>query len=361
VSPATTHWTLEPHSEGKHEVLRHYLRAWFPILGSTQSRILFIDGFAGPGRYLGGQEGSPLIALKVLRDHSTRFKADVKFSFIEKDVKRAACLREVIDDLKPTFPASCSVDVVPGAFDETMTGLLDELDAQGRRLAPAFVMVDPFGVSGTPMAVLERILRGEKTEVYVSFMYEAINRFKATTEFEKPLTELFGTEEWREGLELQGEAKKDFYYGLYEKQLRRAGATNVLHFELFEGNRLVYAIFFATRHWLGADRMKQAIWKVAPFGDFAFRGTRSRQLTLGLEMVDYTSLRQTLQEYFRPKGWVTVDEIIEFVGSDQTDLHSSQLKTPVLVPMEDENLIEVDSKSRKRRHTFPNGTRLRFL
>jgi hypothetical protein len=32
-------------------------------------RILFVDGFAGPGRYLDGEDGSPLIALKTLLDH----------------------------------------------------------------------------------------------------------------------------------------------------------------------------------------------------------------------------------------------------------------------------------------------------
>jgi len=37
---------------------------------------------------------------------------------------------------------------------------------------------------------------------------------------------------------------------------------------------------FGTHHHTGCDRMKQAIWKVAPFGDFAFRASRSGQLPL---------------------------------------------------------------------------------
>ncbi len=360
MSPKGVVWPLEPHTRGKHEVLRHYLGAWFPILGFTQGRIVFIDGFAGPGQYAGGEEGSPLIALQVLRQHSAKFEAEVKFGFIEKDRERADHLQKLIDGVKPSLPASCEVDVLPGAFDETMTSVLDELDAQGKQLAPAFVMVDPFGVSDTPMAVIKRILRGDKTEVYVSFMYRDINRFKATPEFERPLTDLFGTDEWRKGIDLEGEAKKDFFYGLYESQLRKAGANNVLHFDLYEANQLVYAIFFATRHWLGADRMKRAIWRVAPFGDFAFRGTRLKQLTLGLD-VDCRPLRKALQDRFKGKGWVTIEQVAEFVGSDQTDFHTGQLKKPVLVPMEKEKFIEVDPKTRKKERTFPDRTKLRFL
>ena len=57
---------------GKHRVLRHYLNAWFPILARFNKQILFIDGFSGPGEYEGGEEGSPLIALRTLREHRAK-------------------------------------------------------------------------------------------------------------------------------------------------------------------------------------------------------------------------------------------------------------------------------------------------
>lgn len=353
-------WPLEPHTKGKHEVLRRYLEAWFAILGSTSGRIVFIDCFAGPGGYATGEKGSPLIALDAFRRHTAKFKAEVKFVFIEEQPDRAAHLEMLLDTLKPSLPDRCEVQLMRGAFDATMSGVLDMLDAQRKTLAPAFVMVDPFGVSGTPMAVLQRILRNPKAELYVSFMYEAINRFKTTPEFEKHLDALFGTGDWRKGLDKTGPEKKDFFYGLYEGQLRKAGAKHVLHFDLYEGNRLVYAVFFATQHWLGSDRMKEAIWKVTP-GDFEFHGTRSTQLTLGLETIVYRPLQTSLHARFRGKGWITIEAVKEFVGSDQTDFHTGQLKAHVLVPMEDQGLIEVDSTTRKRKHKCPDGTKLRFL
>jgi three-Cys-motif partner protein len=276
-------WKLEPHTRGKHLVLRRYLEAWFPIMGSGNERILFIDGFAGPGEYEDGEEGSPIIAIKSFLEHRSRkmISAEVWFILIEKGEDRAAHLEGLVDNLKPLLPSNCKARVLNNSFDLTLTQVLDQLDAQAKKLAPCFVMVDPFGVSDTPMEVIKRILQNPKSEVYVSLMYEFINRFKEMPGFEQHLDRLFGTSRWRAGIGIADqEDRKRFFYNLYKHQLRLAGAKYVVHFELYQRDRLVYAIFFGTQNLKGSDRMKQAIWKVAPFGDFAFRGTRSGQLGL---------------------------------------------------------------------------------
>ncbi len=362
--PKDTLWELDPQTRGKHLVLRHYLDAWFPILGTWSGRILFIDGFAGPGQYTGGEEGSPLIALRALKDHQARgkIKAEVVFGFVELDEKRASHLKRLVDKLKPGLPKRCKVRVVRGRFDEKMAEILNAIDEQGKSLAPAFVMVDPFGVSDTPMDVIRRILGNPRSEVYISFMYEAINRFKETAEFEEHLDRLFGCKTWREGLTISDpQQRKQFFYDLYSGQLRQAGAKHVVNFELFDGNRLVYAIFFGTQHWKGADRMKQAIWKVAPFGDFAFRGTHSAQLPLDLSNPDFEPLRRTLQAEFKERGWVGIEDVEEFVASDRTDYHSGHLRKGALVPMEEAGQVEADPTTRKKAKTFPEGALLRFL
>jgi three-Cys-motif partner protein len=356
-------WKLEPHTLGKHLVLRRYLDAWFPIMGSWNGRILFIDGFAGPGEYEAGEEGSPIIALKSLLEHRSKgmVTAEAGFLFIEKDKDRAANLEELLGKLHP-MPPNCKTKVVNSAFDLKLSEVLDQLDAQAKRLAPCFVMVDPFGVSDTPMDVIARILRNPRSEVYVSFMYEFINRFKETSAFAPHLDRLFGTADWRGGIGIADpEEKRQFFYDLYESQLRRAGADHVVHVEMYEGQRLVYAVFFGTHSLKGCDKMKEAIWKVAPFGDFAFKGTRSRQLTLDLQNADFEPLKSALREEFRGKGWVTIQQVANFVASDKTDYHTGQIKKNALVPMEDAKEIKPDPKTRNRRRTYPDGTKLRFL
>src|SRR6266446_2858127 len=91
-----TTWAADPHTLAKHAILRRYLQAWFPILtqqasalarqfGKAPNReVLFIDGFAGPGEYTNGKEGSPVIALKAALNHAIAFPIPVRMMFIEE-------------------------------------------------------------------------------------------------------------------------------------------------------------------------------------------------------------------------------------------------------------------------------------
>lgn len=362
--PNPTLWPLEPHTLGKHKVLRGYLDAWFPILGKWNGRILFIDGFAGPGEYQGGEKGSPQIALEALLRHQAldKISAEVGYIFIEKEDERADHLEALVGPMRASLPPNCWIEVTHGLFDETMTDVLDEVDAQAASLAPAFVMVDPFGVSETPMSVIERILQNQQSEVYISFMYDWINRFKETPEFEPHLDELFGTEQWREGIDIEDpELRKLFFYQLYEEQVRLAGANQVIHFELYEGARLVYAIFFGSHHELGSDRMKQSIWRVAPWGDFAFRPGPASQMKLDLSKPDLKPLQNAIADQFQGRRWITIEEVMKFVMSDRTPFHSNQVKKGALIPLEVDKRLEVRESTRKRKRTYPDGTILRII
>lgn len=345
-------------------VLRKYLEGWLPKLGLKNNRLLFIDGFAGPGRYTGGEDGSPIIALNALREHRAKLdlKAEVVFLFIEKDAARADYLRDLLkqQDLKP--PPIVKQQVITSAFKETLTDVLDNIDAQRRILAPAFVMIDPFGVSDTPMSVIKRILQNPKSEVYVSFMYEFIRRFLERPGFESHLDSLFGTELWREAKDIPDfQEQKRFLQGLYTDQLKKAGARYVVHFDLYEGNRHVYSIFFGTKNLDACDLMKQAIWKVAPFGDYEFRGARSGQLAFEDGLVDLTILENELRQRFSVGSPIRIEALEEFIKSDETDFYSGHLKRKTLKPLEDAGRLEVVSSPRKKKGGFPDGTVVRFV
>ncbi len=362
--PRTPTWPLDAHTRGKHLVLEHYMGAWLPILTSWNGRVLFIDAFAGPGEYSRGEDGSPVIALRSLINHRARNRilSEVKYLFIEKESDRCEHLKRVLGVFDGELPSNCNYEVINSTFDETLTSVLDHIDQQNARLAPAFVMIDPFGVKGTPMHTIGRILQNPRSEVYISFMYREMNRFLNHHHFEEPLDDLFGCPDWRQGRDLtDGEERKELLYKLYADQLKVSGAKYVLRFELYEGGQLVYAIFFGTKSLEGCDKMKQAIWKVAPFGDFKFRGSQLGQLTLGPTFVDFSLLEKVLHEEFRAKGWQKIEDVENFVKSDATDFHSSHLKVKTLKPMEASSQIEVKSGTRKRSGTYPNGTALRFV
>ena len=362
--PEPLTWPLKPHTRGKHMVLKNHMEAWLPILTRQSRRVLFIDAFAGPGEYSGGEPGSPVIALGALIDHSHRkqIRSEVNYLFIDKDYDCCEYLKQVLSDLDNKLPSNCKYRIINATFDATLTHVLDTIDQQNQRLAPAFVMIDPFGVSDTPMNTIGRILKNPKSEVYISFMYRDMNRFLEHSNFEGHLDELFGCLEWRQGRELvDGTDRKNFLYDLYRRQLKKSGTHYVLSFELYEGEQLVYAIFFGTKNLTGCDKMKQAIWNAIPLGDFKFRGSQLGQLTLGSTVVDISPLEQVLQEQFQGKGWQRIENVQKFVMSDATGFHTGHLKRKTLRPMEADGKIEVKPGTRKRPGTYPKGSVLRFL
>ncbi|MXY31156.1 MAG: three-Cys-motif partner protein TcmP [Gammaproteobacteria bacterium] len=367
--PKATLWRRGDHTEGKHLVLQHYFEAWFPILGMGRrnQRILFIDGFAGPGEYQGGEEGSPLVAMRVLSQHSSRsrIRAEVVFVFIEKDPTRAQHLERLVAGWTDK-PPNAKPFVLTGSFSSRMSQVLDQLDRQKQRMAPALVMVDPFGIRDIPMHLMSRILGNPQCEVYVTFMWESINRHLSTDEFAPHLTALFGTDTWKRAKNFAGEERRRRLYALYKSQLKRAGAKQVVHFHLFRRNRLKYSIFFGTGHTKGSDCMKRAIWKIDPFGEFSFRGGENEQIVLsGLAQPNFTPLRRALQDRFSTDGWVPVKKVVEFVSSDATIYHSGQVKgvqkPGVLKPMEQQGLLRVKPQTRQRNFTYPDRCRIRFL
>ncbi|GIU97420.1 MAG: hypothetical protein KatS3mg013_1223 [Actinomycetota bacterium] len=178
--PRSTKWRAEPHTVAKHRILEKYLQGWLPaLLLGGHPRIVIIDGFAGPGEYVGGEEGSPLIALRAYLDHAHRgrMRGELVFLFIEERRDRAQYLEQVALPKLGARPDNVKVSVHRGRFDETMTRALDALDEHERHLAPTFAFLDPFGFSDTPMPVTGRILRHPRSEVLVTFMIESVNRF----------------------------------------------------------------------------------------------------------------------------------------------------------------------------------------
>jgi hypothetical protein len=107
--------------------------------------------------------------------------------------------------------------------------------------------------------------------------------------------------------------------------------------------------------------MKQAIWKIAPWGDFAFQGIASPQLIMDIATPDFNPLKQALLQQFRNQGWIPIKDVENFVASDKTDYHTGHIKKATLVPMEKAGEIEIDETTRVRKCTYPEGTKIRFL
>ena len=345
---------------GKHLVLKFYLDGWFPILARWNRRLVFIDGFAGPGEYANGELGSPLIALRCVNRHkeSGRLRdVEVVLLFIESDEARASHLADRLK--REALPADVTFYVMTRRFSDHMQDILDYLDKQKKALAPAFVMIDPFGIKGSSMELIDRTLQNDKSECMISFMYEPIRRFHQRPEFGEPLDELFGTPDWRRCLNMpEGDEKKEFLHSLFKAQLKEHGAKQVVFFELWRGKRHVNTIYFASGSLKGCDLMKQAIWKADPSGDYAIRGHAADQ---GLLLEPTTEpLAAQLRSRFG-HDLVPVEDVEEFVMSDETRFHTGQLRRDTLQRLEKQGRITVLRPSSQRGFANDKGIKIRFL
>ena len=361
--PRETIWDAEPHTIAKHRLLQKYLGGWLPTISSWNKRVLFIDGFSGPGEYAGGEEGSPIIALRSLLEHTyfeKMSKTEFVFIFIDKDAHRIEYLEQVAIPRLGQLPANVRVECGVGSFDAEMGGLLDSVEDAGKNLAPAFAFVDPFGFSDTPMEVIGRILAHKRSEVLVTVMLEPVNRFleHPSEKIAAHYDGLFGDSGWRDLLDTDNriEALGNFY----ADQLRKR-AEYVWSFRMLDqGNRPIYDLFFATGHIDGLKKMKRAMWSVDPGGGSRFSDRHAGGITLFDAQLDTTPLRKAMTETFAGQEVSYVD--LERWVLAETDYYDSHIKKRTLQPLEEEGAIEcVMPQDRKRwGKSYPEGCSIRF-
>ena len=358
---------MEDHTRAKHELLRTYLDAWFPIhtIQGHRERVIFLDGFAGPGIYDGGEPGSPLIALEALITHDSfprLARTTFEFVFVEKQTDRFEQLKNEIArfwSLQGGRPHNVHIRWFNKEFVTVATEILPEL----RQSVPTFAFVDPFGWSQAPMSVIRDMLAFKKCEVLVTFMSDQVNRFLTHPDesLHYSLDELFGTGDYRQAADLTGDERKLFLRELYVKQLREmAGFRFSKPFEFRDmrrGTRTMYFLMFGTHHVRGLDRMKTAMWKLDPERGVLFLGLTGGDPFLFEPEPNLAPLGELLRNRFIGQT-ITVETIEEFVVVD-TDYTSSHYKS-VLKRLENHGLIECVTE-RKTRYTYPAGSILQFL
>lgn len=357
--PTTTLWELDPHTKAKHDILRRYLAAWFPILSTNSNRIVYVDGFSGPGRYKSGEVGSPVIALNLATNRRKALSGEIVFWFIEERDDRVAHLRSELAGIN--VPSHFTVNIKPGKFHEWFNNILQSIDSANGQVAPTFAFIDPFGFSGIPFTIIEQLLRRDRCEVFVTFMVEAINRFLEHPEgkVRQRIVEAFGTEEAVQIAKGAGDRVVKLRK-LYQSRLQQV-VKYVRYFEMHDRqNRIQYYLFFATNNPLGHVKMKEAMWKVDPDGEFKFSdATNPNQLVL-FEADATPTLVEQLRKEFCTKGTVTGRTVRKFV-EDKTAFLKRHMTAALKQEEEASKLsvepLKMDGK-RRRANTYPDEARL---
>lgn len=349
-------WELKEHTKAKHAILKRYLQSWFPIMGFSFDRILYIDGFAGPGRYSKGEDGSPIYALKIAKEiyekHNDKLKdTEFVFFFIESKKDHFESLKYELEQL--VFPKNFIIYLRNHTFQETMEEIFEYLDNKGSNLAPTFAFIDPFGTKGIPFDLIKKIMSYQSCEVFINHMYSGVLRSQNISDH----TELYGTKEWKKYVKIPGGLLK-----LYSNQLKKqAGVKYTKNFDIrTKNNAPLFELVYATNNIKGLEKMKEAMWKVDPHGNytFSFRDTTNpNQIVLFEPEPDFTVLKEMLLEKFKGQS-VSISDIEEFVLVE-TPFLKTHIKNKTLKPMLKSGEISVKRPSGKKKG-FPEGTIVKF-
>ncbi len=357
-------WPITPHTKAKHKILEEYLNAWFPILSRWNGRIVYLDGFAGPGKYSEGEDGSPIIAINTILNHP-RFNpnSNLVFLFIDKDKSRSKILTETLIEKFPSLPPNVEYEIKTSNFSESMRSLLDSLEKDNLNLAPTFAFIDPFGYSDFPMELVTRLLNYEKCEVLINFMSRDINRFRDKSH-EPALDKLFGTLDWRNANSIKNtNARIDSLLEIYVNELKqRTGARFVRTFRMTDSDgKIIYDLVFATKHYMGMENMKKAMLKVMKSGSYRFSDSTITGQTYLFEYVDELKEEElgskSIFDKFRGQT-VSSYEIRDFVLGD-TPFKKWKSMLKILEKEDPKKIISVTNRKTKAL-TYADGCTVEF-
>jgi three-Cys-motif partner protein len=295
-------WDISPHTAAKHLILKKYIQAWAPILaqGSIHRRLIYIDGFAGPGEYKGGEDGSPIVALKALKEHilNDNFHTEFVNLFIEKDDRRTKNLRNVINARLGALPGWIKFDVISGEFNEEMNKIMNELKNKSKNLAPCLCFVDPFGWSDIDYDVLANVMKYEKAELLITFMSGYLERFVWDPLHMNSIKKLYSQEQIeaiRDSESGENSVTRYFLENLKNKIALRGVGDDLfnLSFSVYnDHNRLEYYLIYLTKSCKGYEAMKNAMFDTAKDGSYKFSD------------FDFNPNQKTFMDYGQEYSWI---------------------------------------------------------
>ncbi len=351
-------WEASPHTLAKLEIVGRYLDVWFMILGSNPKnrRLVYIDGFAGPGRYTNTDKSSPIVALRAAQAAARRAgvtgnTTEYSFLFVEKKADFAKSLREVVQgqSLPPQFKWS----VEQGSFEEKVGGLLADLKASGRNLAPTFAFIDPFGATGLPFNVISEILSYKSCEVLLNLDSDGIGRLVTAQAFahnQAHLDVLFGDSSWRTELDpkLPMQKLSAQVLALYKKRLKTA-AKYVFAFAMnSREGQLNYHLVFASQHPLGLEKMKEAMKTVDQTGAYSFSDDTVGQELLRFDFDAPVVWAERMQRALGGK-WRPYSDFRDYALNETPFINPKSM----LRELEGRGVVEVEAAEGRKKGAFP--------
>jgi three-Cys-motif partner protein len=241
----------------KHDLIKRYLPVFAGKTGSRAGGVVYLDGYAGRGRYEDGKPASAELILQIAENHAKQ-NVQYRIFFYEPDSGSYSVLKGVVGEY-------AARGVTATAERSQVLRGLDTVIAAADGL-PLFLFLDPCGL-GMPFSVLTQALSGSRrakwppTEILLNFSLEAVRRIGGHVASPTPnentmrrLDDALGGSWWREHVRrgVTDDAVSAVVDG-FKDRLSRAAGMDVFTVPVLRGpgQKPVYHLVFGTRRPLG--------------------------------------------------------------------------------------------------------------
>lgn len=370
----------KPWSVVKDELFCCYFKPYVSKILHTYKPLVYVDCFAGKGKFEDGNPGSPLIALKIIeqcRVSTTMEHTNIAATFIDLNYA---------DDLRENLKEYPWVNIVSGKYEDNMADIL-----RGKERCNVFLYIDPYGIKALQCSIFDNFARGHFNSIELlinlnsfGFIREACHALGTTfddkaifadlVEYEpttmdaseksiRELNEIAGGDYWQpiicayKNCEINGYDAESKFAEQYCKHLMQ-GYTYVLNMPLRikRGQRPKYRMVHATNHRDGCLLMVDNIcnrWE-------ALQEIQSGgQLMLWAEsfenqaVADDDNRDKTIEHFSQYSDWISLYDALAMFFVKHGPICSTSDVKKILKDLEREKRLVVQRKPDVKKNGMP--------
>lgn len=172
----------KPWSEVKDQLLGCYFKPYVAKILHTYKPLVYVDCFAGKGKFDDGNPGSPLIALNTINECLVTTTMDrTQISTIFIDLNYA-------DDLKENLKNYPTATIVSGKYEDNIERILKD-----KRGSNVFLYIDPYGIKALQCSLFDSFANGQFNSIELlinlnsfGFIREACNAMGVSFSLDDP-------------------------------------------------------------------------------------------------------------------------------------------------------------------------------
>jgi three-Cys-motif partner protein len=350
-------------SRVKTEIVKEYFEAWRKIiLKRSKGKLMYLDLFAGKGKYEDGSESTPIVILKIaMKDSELRSRLITIFN--DKNSEYVQQLSENIFSIPSINLLSNKPKILNFEVDEEISRYLESLD-----FPPTISFIDPFGYKGVSIKLIRALIKGWGCECIIFFNYNRINPALDNPLVNEHMIALFGESRVRQiQIELAGKppgTREKLIIEYFIQVLKELGVKFTIEFRFRDKreNRTSHYLFFTTKNQIALNIMKDIMNKIGTrFIDgmncFEYSPIKSKQTELIFsphlkDLIDVLPISFAGQE-------VTMDQVFlkHHVG---TRYVKRDYKDALLRMDKDGTILTEPPREERREGTFGDNVRVKF-